>query len=118
MLSCAQHIEELRRITRYPKLRSLVPPHMAGNVVNDLRASAVWIERLPIIDLCRDPMDNFLLALAQAGEADFLVTGDKADLLSMQQHGRTRIINSRKCWAVRVWPYCTAEIGRFGACSF
>lgn len=95
MLSCELHIDELRRVTRYPKLRSLVPPHMAGNVVNDLRGLAVWIERLPTIDLCRDPTDNYLLALAQAGEADYLVTGDKADLLSMQQHRKTRIVAVR-----------------------
>lgn len=95
MLSCELHIDELRRVTRYPKLRSLVPPHMAGNVVNDLRGLAVWIERLPTIDLCRDPTDNYLLALAQAGEADYLVSGDKADLLSMQQHRKTRIVAVR-----------------------
>ena len=32
--------------------------------------------------------DNYLLAMAQVGEADYLVTGDKADLLSLQRHGR------------------------------
>ena len=69
---------------------------MAGNVVNDLRASAVWIEGLPAIDLCRDPMDNFLLALAEAGEADYLVTGDKADLLCMRKHRMTRIVAVRQ----------------------
>jgi putative PIN family toxin of toxin-antitoxin system len=34
------------------------------------------------IDVCRDPKDNFLLALAKDGRADYLITGD-ADLLSL-----------------------------------
>lgn len=32
-----------------------------------------------------DPDDNFLLALALDGEADYLVTGDKSDLLVLQE---------------------------------
>lgn len=39
-----------------------------------------------------DPNDDYLLALALAGEADVLVTGDKRDLLSLGHHGRTRIM--------------------------
>ena len=43
------------------------------------------------IDICRDPKDDFLLALAKDGEADYLLTGDK-DLLDIQKFGRTKII--------------------------
>jgi uncharacterized protein len=92
LLTCELQIEELRRVTRYPKIRAIVPGHLAGEVVNDLKDSAVWIDNLPTIDLCRDPMDNFLLALAQTGQADYLVTGDKVDLLSMEQHQKTKIV--------------------------
>jgi uncharacterized protein len=35
--------------------------------------------------------DSFLLALAEASHADFLVTGDK-ELLAVKHHGATRII--------------------------
>jgi predicted nucleic acid-binding protein len=35
-----------------------------------------------------DPDDDFLLALAEAGSADFLVTGDKAGLLVLASHHR------------------------------
>ena len=43
------------------------------------------------ITVCRDPKDNFLLALAKDGKADYLLTGDK-DLLSLRQIGKTRIL--------------------------
>ncbi len=44
----------------------------------------------PIL-ICRDPKDNFLLALAKDGRADFLLTGDK-DLLELKKIDKTRII--------------------------
>jgi predicted nucleic acid-binding protein len=42
-----------------------------------------------------DPNDDFLLALAEAGNADYLVSGDKAGLLSLRTHLNTRIISAR-----------------------
>ena len=40
-------------------------------------------------------MPNYLLAIAEAGAADFLVTGDKRDLLGLKVHGGTRILGVR-----------------------
>jgi uncharacterized protein len=39
--------------------------------------------------------DNFLLALAEAGNAVYLVTGDKSGLLALGSHKSTRIITAR-----------------------
>jgi uncharacterized protein len=43
------------------------------------------------IDICRDKKDNFLLALAKDGKADYLITGDK-DLLVIDNFVKTKII--------------------------
>ena len=43
-----------------------------------------------IVSICRDPKDNFLLALAKDGKADYLLTGDK-DLLDLKNFGKTKI---------------------------
>jgi len=43
------------------------------------------------VSICRDPKDNFLLALAIDSKADFLVTGDQ-DLLSLKNIENTGII--------------------------
>lgn len=40
---------------------------------------------------CRDPKDDYLLALAQEAKADYLLTGDK-DLLVLEYIGKTQII--------------------------
>lgn len=39
------------------------------------RELATIVGPLPLIEKSRDPADNFLLGMAQAGKADFLVTG-------------------------------------------
>ncbi len=41
--------------------------------------------------ICRDPKDDYLLALAKAAKADLLITGDD-DLLVLKKHGKTRIL--------------------------
>jgi predicted nucleic acid-binding protein len=43
------------------------------------------------VDRSPDPDDNYLLAIAEAGEARFLVTGDKP-LLGLKRHKSTRIV--------------------------
>lgn len=43
-----------------------------------------------IVKVCRDPRDNFLLALAKDGSADYILTGDK-DLLDLVKFGKTQI---------------------------
>jgi len=49
-----------------------------------------FIEVESIVTICRDPNDNFLLALAKDGKADYLITGDK-DLLELKKFGKTKI---------------------------
>ncbi len=44
-----------------------------------------------VISICRDSNDNFLLALAKDGQADFLLTGDK-DVLELENFGKAKII--------------------------
>jgi len=44
------------------------------------------------VDRCRDSKDNFLLALAEDGNADYLITGDR-DLLVLEKHLTTRIVS-------------------------
>jgi putative PIN family toxin of toxin-antitoxin system len=82
---------ELRRASRYPKLRRLVPPSEFGALINRLHG-AIVLNELPLVNLSRDPADNYLLAMAVAGEAEFLVTGDAKDLLRLKKFGSTRIL--------------------------
>lgn len=91
LLTAAEQIDEIGRVTRYPKIRARLAPALAGRLVNQLRDLAIVVEKLPKVDLSPDPDDNYLLALAEAGQAQLLVTGDKR-LLSLKRHKSTRII--------------------------
>lgn len=85
-------LDELRRASRYPKFQAVLQPHRVGAMVNNLQR-AVVLERLPDGVETDDPDDAFLLAMAQAGDADYLVTGDhRAGLLQRGNIGRTRIV--------------------------
>lgn len=95
LLTSAEQLDELSRVTRYPKLRARLAPALAGRLINELREIAVVVERLPVVEACADPDDNYLLALAAAGAAEFLVTGDKRDLLGLRLYEGTRIITVR-----------------------
>jgi uncharacterized protein len=94
--TASEQFDELARVTRYPKIRARIPPPLAGRLINQLRELTVVVEKLPSIDRARDSCANYLLAIAAAGEADYLITGDKGDLLSLKQHERTRIVSVRQ----------------------
>jgi predicted nucleic acid-binding protein len=53
------------------------------------------VSDLPAITASPDPYDNYLLAMAAAGGADFLVTGDKQDLLAFKLFEGTKITTVR-----------------------
>jgi uncharacterized protein len=100
LLTAPPQLEELNRVTRYPKIRERLKPALAGRLINDLRELALLVEPLPFVDLSPDPYDNYLLAIALGGGADCLVTGDKSDLLFLEKHGKTRIQSVRDFIAV------------------
>src|ERR1700752_3182866 len=81
LVTSEEQLEEFRRVTRYPRVKKFVDPVAAGSMHNELRHLTTFLADLPVVEACRDPADNFLLAMAQVSEADFLVTGDKHDLL-------------------------------------
>jgi predicted nucleic acid-binding protein len=90
------HVDELRCTLQKPRVAELVKPHKAGSLVNQVKRLAEDIAPLPRVKRSPDPTDDFLLALSEAGRADYLVTGDKGGLLSLGRHKHTRIISARE----------------------
>jgi len=95
LLTADLQLEELRRVTRYPRIRKRLRPAHAGQLINALYELAERVEHLPSVTTSRDPADNVLLAIAQAGGADYLVSGDKRHLLALKRHGNTQIVTVR-----------------------
>ena len=63
-------------------------------MIEGLYNFASIVDELLIITLSPDPDDNVILATAIKGEADYLVTGDKQDLLALKSVQNTQIISA------------------------
>jgi len=91
LVSTERQIEELRQVVRRPFFQARLKASEIGRMVNDIRRLAVMCDSLPLVNRSSDPNDDYLLA----AEADYLVTGDKSHLLSLEHHEGTRIVSAR-----------------------
>lgn len=94
VLTCAEQLVEVREVTRRVAVALSIKPAEAGRLVNSLRDLAVVQNDLPVVQRSPDPKDDFILALAQAGGAHYIVTGDKSGLLALEQHAGTEILSA------------------------
>lgn len=97
VLTCAQQLVEVREVTRRVAVALRIKPAEAGRLVNSLPTSvclAVVQTDLPAVQRSPDPKDDFVLALAQAGGARYVVTGDKSGLLALRQHAGAEIVTA------------------------
>ena len=95
LLTCAEHLDELRATLRKPVIAERIRPYRAGGLVNEMKKLAEIVDALPRVRRSPDPTDDFLLALSEAGGADYLVTGDKSGMLALDHHKSTRIVSAR-----------------------
>ena len=91
IVTCEEQLQELTVAFRKPKLQKYFQANQVATFFSFLRGVALIVPITVIIPLCRDPKDDYLLALSIASNAHYLVTGD-ADLLDMQQINNTIII--------------------------
>jgi putative PIN family toxin of toxin-antitoxin system len=96
LCSSERQLEEINRVTRRPYFRSRLAQALVGRMINDIRGLALMCDPLPEVAVSLDPDDDFLLAIAQAAGAEFLVSGDKSGLLSLKKHGSTTILTARE----------------------
>lgn len=79
-------VEEYLRVLDYPRIRKFkqITDDFIANIAAYLVYQTVRVELISTIRLSRDPDDNVFLETAVDGDASFLVTNDKADLLSLK----------------------------------
>jgi putative PIN family toxin of toxin-antitoxin system len=94
VVTCSEQIEEIRRASRYPKLKNILKPHLVGKMLNTLQ-NTQFVSELHGKHLAADPHDAYLLNLADNASAHYLVTGDKkAGLLQLKRVGTARIMKA------------------------
>jgi uncharacterized protein len=91
---CDELIEEFVKISNKPRIRKFnVDDEKVSFVLNLIRIACVK-SAFKSTDgyVVRDPKDAYLLALADATNANFLLTGD-SDLLVLEKHNITQIVS-------------------------
>jgi uncharacterized protein len=96
LLTCARHVDEIRRTLHKPGVADLSKPYKAGLLVNQVRKLAEDVDPLLCVERSADPTDDFLLSMAEGGRADSLVTGDKSGLLAPGRQRATRIVSAEE----------------------
>mgnify|MGYP001585075000 CR=1 FL=1 len=92
LVSCDALIAELRDVAARPFFRAKLRASAAELLAAGLRDFSFYCRDLPSGPIAPDPKDSYLLAMAEASQAEFLVTGDK-ELLSLKEHKSTRIVS-------------------------
>ncbi len=94
LLTSAEHLDELRATLRKPAIAERIKPYKAGGLVNEIKELAEIVVATPRVRRSPDPSDDFILALCEAGNANYLVTGDKSGLLLLRHHHGTQIVSA------------------------
>ena len=90
LLFSSELIAEINETIKKPKLKKFFREDEIFEMLSAFESFIDFVEVKSIVTACRDPKDNFLLALAKDGKADYLLTGDK-DLLDLKKFGKTKI---------------------------
>lgn len=84
-------LQEIIIVTQRPKLQKYFPRNKVDELIQILQTIGLFIIISTEVSICRDPKDNYLLALAKDSNANFLVTGDQ-DLLMIERFENTEIV--------------------------
>jgi putative PIN family toxin of toxin-antitoxin system len=83
-------LSEFLEVSKRPKIRKYISAKDLNDIIKAINEYSNFFEVGVIEKICRDPKDDFLLALAKTSKADYLLTGDK-DLLILDKIGDTQI---------------------------
>ena len=96
LLTSTAQVKEFTRVIEYERLKKYIRSHTeAREMLQTLQQDAEILQALPEVNVSSDPDDNAILATAIAGKADYLVSGDKGDLLSLGEIEGIPIVTAR-----------------------
>ncbi|MCU0326261.1 MAG: putative toxin-antitoxin system toxin component, PIN family [Spirosomaceae bacterium] len=84
---------EIYTVINRPKFTKYVNSDQIENFLKLINERTTFINTQSVVQFSPDPNDDFLLALCKDGEADYLLTGNKIDLLELFYFGKTKILS-------------------------
>ena len=91
LLFSEELMQEKESTIAKPRLKKYFGENTLEEMLTVLHPYIDLIKVKSTVQVCRDPKDDFLLALAKDGRANYVLTGDK-DLLVFGRYGRTQIL--------------------------
>jgi uncharacterized protein len=85
-------LAEIYEVIHRPKFRRYITEDQADTFLALLTDRCTFVQTTSTIKASPDPKDDFLLALCLDNQADYLLTGNKLDLLALKTFGNTRIV--------------------------
>ena len=95
LITSLEQLEELGRVMNYPKLRKYFSTEEAHDMLNGVATYGNIVINLPVVTYSPDPDDNLILASAIAGKANYIISGDKTDMLALGKVENIPIITAR-----------------------
>jgi hypothetical protein len=95
IISTDQLINEIKLVTSRDKLKKYFNQDKVTDLISLLDILTHKVKLKKIDKICRDPKDDFLLALSKESKANYLITGDK-DLLDIKVYVRTKIVTVKQ----------------------
>jgi len=92
--STAQMAEMVDVLAR-PRMQKFIDADEAAAIVENIGTRAVIVDRPPAVNLSPDPKDNPILAVAVAGKADLIVSGDKKHMLALRDVEGIPVVSAR-----------------------
>jgi putative PIN family toxin of toxin-antitoxin system len=96
VLTSRDQIDRLDVVLTRTKFAKQLRQEDIRRLLDDLEYSAIRVEPKRDLQASRDPEDNLILGIAVAGQAAYVVTGDKRDLLHLKEVEGVRVITARE----------------------
>jgi putative PIN family toxin of toxin-antitoxin system len=91
LFTCDEILDEVNEKLTLPRLQKYIDSERAQQLVASYTSKATRLEVINHVQVCRDPDDDIVLALAATAEADFIITGDN-DLLILHPYQNIQIV--------------------------
>ena len=97
LLTSSHQLAEVADVLARPQLQKYVSPTETQEMVRGLRTEAEQVDvGLIAVSSSPDPDDNRILAIAIVGQANYVVSGDRADMLSLGEVEGIPVITARQ----------------------
>jgi putative PIN family toxin of toxin-antitoxin system len=106
LVTSPYQLEEVTRVLAYPRVAErirLEPAELAGILAGLMTLAVVTPGHLRLPGVTRDPKDNAIVACAEEGDADYIVSGDH-DLLSLGEYRGIQAVTPRRFLEIIAWP--------------